>query len=895
MDRGLQVMWVASVWVCWCALALGRGDGWWFLPTYGQDVRGVGSVRVPETGAPELPGAAKRLLLQASGRLTAAERREVRWHPVRFPHREFMRLMPRRRVHGWYAHAFAVPPALRGLDVLLELGLIDDADETFLNGAWIGGLGRIPDGSSWQTDRRYRVSAERLLARCNRLSVHVWSLWGLGGMVGPPVLKAALAQQPSRWQVARARLAAGAIPKLNGAVQAEEAMRQCFSGGSPEWQSASEAWPLPEGLTVLRLTFDLPAGDALRRGKRQLLDLGLGFDVVAVYLNGRRVGLSGRFPASGMEAFTEAGERVRCVVEPERWSATGRNELLVVVYCERGRGGLTGEPGLVLEQPGLGGEEPLWDTCAAWLPTLVQSGRMGEARRLLSRCRVKTEREQAWRLSWSVCLSYLEWRDGGGDATGMLTEALGAMADCLSSCPTEAPRQSAMQAFCQILDWAGRHPVVMSLVRRRFPAFCPHGIRQPPDRLTHGNWSRSYGTLAWVFGAMGQRWDVHRFTRRPFDYRLSIPGDRDYPCMWLPRWQYDLTDELAMSVPDGNHFLRSMRSLAPGLVPGPAGRHDLAADRGRIASWWDDHGEMHPFDDEGPDLLLELQPFADPPRRSPDWQWVTLHHQDYDWRKTVHPRQQSVLVFDEAGQLLDTVWLGKTDGGVYQSFLLDMSRPVRFRSVKHRGACVALSGFFADRLPTFRDQEWGYPNGQLHALSVLSEASDDLSALGRRYLSMPATPERVRMARAILNRLGDGAAARGAAPVAWGLLFALAVDDAGEFERNHESYTRCLQAMSAAELHRLLFYLSYMNVHPRWSCLAAMVLLARLERGKEEDMARYLCGFVRHSADYRLDGVRRSALRLWRQLGLPEDDDYRELARSLPEWRANGKSEQGQN
>ena len=93
-----------------------------------------------------------------------------------------------------------------------------------------------------------------------------------------------------------------------------------------------------------------------------------------------------------------------------------------------------------------------------------------------------------------------------------------------------------------------------------------------------------------------------------------------------------------MSVPDGNHFLLSMRPLAPGLVPGPAGRHDLAVDRERIASWWDDHGEKHPLDDEGLDLMLELQPFADSARCSPDWQWITLHHQGYDWKKTVQPR-----------------------------------------------------------------------------------------------------------------------------------------------------------------------------------------------------------------------------------------------------------------
>lgn len=80
-----------------------------------------------------------------------------------------------------------------GWDVIVDLGIIDDADETFMNGTRVGGMGRVPDGSAWQSDRLYRVPGHLLNRYFNYLAVHVWSLWGLGGIVGPPVMTVALA------------------------------------------------------------------------------------------------------------------------------------------------------------------------------------------------------------------------------------------------------------------------------------------------------------------------------------------------------------------------------------------------------------------------------------------------------------------------------------------------------------------------------------------------------------------------------------------------------------------------------------------------------------------------------------------------------------------------------
>ena len=124
------------------------------------------------------------------------------WHTVDFPHWDFTRLMPERNVFGWYGCEFDIPPQFAGMDVLIDLGIIDDSDETFVNGTKVGGKGRFPNGSAWLVDRLYRVQANILAQSRNYIAVYVWSRWGLGGIVGPPVLKAALAPSDAHWEVA---------------------------------------------------------------------------------------------------------------------------------------------------------------------------------------------------------------------------------------------------------------------------------------------------------------------------------------------------------------------------------------------------------------------------------------------------------------------------------------------------------------------------------------------------------------------------------------------------------------------------------------------------------------------------------------------------------------------
>ena len=158
------------------AFPLIAGEAWYFLPNYGQDVRGVETPRRGEGRFFETVPEPARRLLQPDGGLSFDRREKVAWRKAWFPHSGFARMMPEKNVFGWYGHEFGIPAGLAGLDLWLDLGIVDDADETFVNGVMVGKTGVVPGGSVWQEDRLYRVPSAGLnVYGDNFIAVHVWS------------------------------------------------------------------------------------------------------------------------------------------------------------------------------------------------------------------------------------------------------------------------------------------------------------------------------------------------------------------------------------------------------------------------------------------------------------------------------------------------------------------------------------------------------------------------------------------------------------------------------------------------------------------------------------------------------------------------------------------------
>lgn len=92
---------------------------------------------------------------------------------------------------AWYRARFALPPSpgrsggqADRRSLFLELGKIDDADETFLNGVKVGQTGAFPPSyrSEWQTYRRYAVPDDAInWGGENVLAVRVYDGGGPGG------------------------------------------------------------------------------------------------------------------------------------------------------------------------------------------------------------------------------------------------------------------------------------------------------------------------------------------------------------------------------------------------------------------------------------------------------------------------------------------------------------------------------------------------------------------------------------------------------------------------------------------------------------------------------------------------------------------------------------------
>jgi len=76
----------------------------------------------------------------------------------------------------WFRKEFELPADWSGKDIVLNLGAIDDADTTWVNGHQVGGM------LFWNQKRKYRVAAEHLKAGKNVIAIRVFDNQGGGGI-----------------------------------------------------------------------------------------------------------------------------------------------------------------------------------------------------------------------------------------------------------------------------------------------------------------------------------------------------------------------------------------------------------------------------------------------------------------------------------------------------------------------------------------------------------------------------------------------------------------------------------------------------------------------------------------------------------------------------------------
>ena len=674
-------------------------EQWYFLPNFHLNIQGIESLSDNNNQLfDRLPLLAKKKLSPVP-LLTGKQQQELVWKRVSFPHRDFTRIMPQRNVYGWYGCQFDVPEALLGMDIIADLGIIDDTDATYVNGKRIGGVGEVGQshGTAWQTDRIYRIAGNLIKENSNYLAVHVWNLWGLGGMVGPPVLAASLAPSGSKWEMAFPRNAGITYDEnINKAKNVNEAITIISSGDNLVWNFAEipwkgyASWNDDSHYSVFRLKFDMKMNDGKPRRLEYpvIMDVGQVFDVAAFYLNGKSIGLVGRFPSWEKSAFSEAAKRGQFLIMPEMWNQDGRNELMAIVYRERGTGGLPGIPGIILKNLNDISRQTSFPYTTLLFNAYLNSQMFSEARATLEKTICHTDSERVWLLSNTAYLAFLEWMDGGERDIVLLDKALSSVAAIFQMRSAQMPQQSAMQAFCRILRLADSNEKILTMVKRHFPLYGKSCRALPPDRRTLGDWPMAYGNKQYILSGFGKVADLHDSCGNFISFNIKT-GDRNDPARKGQPSNARFTDaENALVIP-ASQFPEVWKNSKQAMEYVSTGRL-FPSRRMRRAAWWDDHGEMHPFDDEGPNLHISL----DAPIESGNL--LSLYLCDFDWRNTLHPRQQSILFLSENGGLLNAIWSGKSDLGVYERVSISSQCRPQIVVLKHRGACVAVSGVFID-------------------------------------------------------------------------------------------------------------------------------------------------------------------------------------------------------
>ncbi|WP_310530586.1 sialate O-acetylesterase, partial [Novosphingobium sp.] len=105
------------------------------------------------------------------------------WQAVPLPWRDWKTwgVSATEKLNGmvWFDRAIELTAAQAAQGATLDLGAIDEVDQSWVNGKAIG------NSFGWATDRSYALPVGALKAGRNRIALNIYSAWGLGGLFGP--------------------------------------------------------------------------------------------------------------------------------------------------------------------------------------------------------------------------------------------------------------------------------------------------------------------------------------------------------------------------------------------------------------------------------------------------------------------------------------------------------------------------------------------------------------------------------------------------------------------------------------------------------------------------------------------------------------------------------------
>lgn len=243
---------------------------------------------------------------------------------------------------AWYRTEFELSVDLNEESVFLSLGYIDDADEVYINGHFIGGYGNMPPNVSTAFDiqRKYEIPLEYLNFNAkNHIAVRVYDYYNEGGMVSGSI---------GLYKVARNPLLEVNLTgfwffeteeelDLRNSKQEKQIAKKIFVPGY--WEDYG--YRNYDGRARYATRFKLP-----REVENQELYLILGFidDMDIVYLNGEKIG-SVTSLKKKEDSYLPHHEIFRGYAIPnELLKRDDYNNISIVVYDERMGGGIYAGP-----------------------------------------------------------------------------------------------------------------------------------------------------------------------------------------------------------------------------------------------------------------------------------------------------------------------------------------------------------------------------------------------------------------------------------------------------------------------------------------------------------------------------------------------------------------------
>lgn len=252
--------------------------------------------------------------------------------------------------YAWYRTSFEFPQEAKSYGIMLKLGFIDDVDEVYVNGFLVGKSGGFPPNFStaYNSERIYHLPGKYLNESSeNIIAVRVFDAQLDGGIVGGDI---------------GVFIYSGGM-KLDINLEGEWKFK---TGDNFEWQNEdyddsewesifvpgnweSRGWPNYNGFAWYRIKFFVPEN---LKGRKYVLVLGKIDDIDETFLNGKKVGFTGKMYSGMRESyFTNEWQQFRGYYLPEGVLKFGEeNTIAVRVYDGYINGGIhEGPVGLVTQ------------------------------------------------------------------------------------------------------------------------------------------------------------------------------------------------------------------------------------------------------------------------------------------------------------------------------------------------------------------------------------------------------------------------------------------------------------------------------------------------------------------------------------------------------------------